>query len=74
MFLSSYSGQWLEPVGKMGCTMFNGPILHGMCHNVCNTWIQLSAIFDGLFQFFVHTLWQAVFHDCVIKYVLAKHL
>ena len=74
MLFSRKTGQRLKPMGVMSCSFFNGPFLDGSSYYVSNSRIQFFSSFDGLFQFFVHTLWQTVFHDCVIKYVLTKHL
>ena len=74
MLLRSHAGERLEPVGKMGGAVLNGPVLHGVGYYIRNAGIQLRTILNGLFQFFVHTLWQAVSHHSVIEYVLAKHL
>ena len=50
MLLGSDTGQRLEPMGIVGSTVGNGPILHGGGDSICYAGIQLRALIDGLAQ------------------------
>ena len=48
MLLGGDAGQRLEPVGKMGSTVGDSPILHGSGNSIRYAGIQLCALIDGL--------------------------
>ena len=50
MFLSGSFGQWLEPVGDMGHTMFHGPFFHPVGDAVCRRTVKALAAFDTIQQ------------------------
>ena len=60
-------------MGVVGSPSLNGPILHGMSHDVGNAGVQLSAVFDGLFQLPIYVLWQAIPHNPIVEYIPAEH-
>ena len=57
----------LEPVGKMGGPVFNGPILHGCRYGVGHLRVQVGTLIDGLFQRGVNICRQGGFHHSVVK-------
>ena len=61
------AGQGLEPMGKMGGAMLDGPILHGVCHSVGHFVIQAAALIDRFFQRGVDFIGKPCFHDAVVK-------
>ena len=56
VLLCSDSGQRLEPVGIMGGTVLDGPILHCLCYNISGGQRQLSSVINDLLHFFVYAL------------------
>ena len=74
MLLCSHACQRLEPVGIVGGSPLNCPVLHGMGNHIRNTGVQLCPVFNGFLQLLVHTLWQTVPHHRVIEYIFTEHL
>ena len=74
VFLRGHAGEGLKPVGIMGGSPLDGPILHGVGHNVGDAGIQLRSVLDCLLQFLINTLWKAVPHHGIVKYVPAEHI
>ncbi len=74
MLLCSYTGQGLEPVSVMGGPVADSPILHSVCHNVCDGRIQLRTVFYCLFQLFKNAFRQVLPHNGFIKHIFTKNL
>ena len=72
MLLGSDSGEGLEPVGVVGCSVGNRPVLHGGSHSIGNAGLQLRAVIDGLLQGLVHSGAELRLHNPVVKYQTAK--
>ena len=69
VLLGGNACQRLEPMGEMGRTVLDGPILHCARNDVGDAAVDLVTVCDGGKQGFVYLLWQALAHD-----VLAEHL
>ncbi len=67
VLLGGDAGQRLEPVGVVGGTFFDGPILHGVGHHRGHLGGKGNAGDDGLPQGLVGLLGQPLLHDLVIK-------
>ena len=74
MFLCSHTGQWLKPVGIMGSTFLDSPLLHLMCDDVCGLKIKFFSLIHDFMEFLVNFFWKTFLHDRVIEYVLAKNV
>ena len=72
VLLGGDAGQRLEPMGKMGRSMLDGPILHGLCHGVGHLAVQPAALVNGLFQRQIDVMGESRFHHAVIKYQCAE--
>ena len=66
------AGQRLEPVGIMGGTVSNGPVLHSGGNGIGYGCIQLGTLIDGLAQRLIDIRAQICLHDTVIKNQAAK--
>ena len=67
MLLRRDPGQGLEPMGKVGGTMFHGPVLHSVRYSIGHFIIQAAAFVDRLFQRGVDLVGKPCFHDTVVK-------
>ncbi len=74
VLLRSNACQRLEPVGIVGCAVFDGPLLHGMGHGIRDRGIQLIALGDGFLQLPVDAFRQTLPHDAVVEDVLSEDL
>ena len=72
VLLGGDAGQRLEPMGKMGRSMLDGPILHGLCHGVGHLTVQAAALVNGLFQRQIDVVGESRLHHAVIKYQCAE--
>ena len=50
VFFSCGSGQRLEPVGVMGCAVFQRPALHGVRDGIGGLTVKRPLIGDGFLQ------------------------
>ena len=64
----------LEPVGIVGRALVDGPVHHGVGHDICDPRVQGLAQAAGPFQAFVHPLRQPGAHGVVVKNAYAKDL
>lgn len=53
MFFRSQAGQGIENMGEMRGSLLDGPVFHGISHDISHGRIQLFAQFDGLLQGFI---------------------
>ena len=72
VLLGGDAGQRLEPMGKMGRSMLDGPILHGLCYGVGHLTVQPAALVNGLFQRQIDVMGEPCLHHAVIKYQCAE--
>ena len=62
MLFSGEAGHGLEPVGVMGGTHFDGPVLHGAGDDIGDFGIEPAAFVNNALKFLVHFLGQALAH------------
>ena len=74
VLLGGHAGQGLEPVGVVGGTLLNSPVLHGVGYYVGNGGIDGAPLFDGLGQSLVDLAGQPGAHDVVVEDHAAKEL
>ena len=74
VFLRRKSRQRLEPVGIMGGTFFNSPLLHSSCHHFRCHGIQFLPLIQGLVKFLVNLLRQLFQHYFIIENMDTKKL
>ena len=74
MLFGGDAGHGLEPVGKMGDPLGDGPILHGVGHGVGQIQIEGHSRVDGLAQRLVDILGQTFPHHLVVKDQTAEQL
>ena len=72
VLLGGNAGQRLEPMCKVGRTVLDGPILHGLCHGVGHLTVQPAALVNGLFQRQIDVMGEPCLHHAVIKYQCAE--
>ena len=58
----------LEPVGKVGGSLFDRPILHGVGHDIGRLAVKSFAFVDGTLDLLENVPRQARAHDGIIKY------
>ncbi len=73
VLFGGYTGHGLEPVGVMGDALFDGPVLHGVGHNVGHLQVQGSAVFDGALERLIGCLGKTLLHNSVVKNQTSKH-
>ena len=64
----------LEPVGEVGGSVFQSPVLHGVGHHIGHFRIQSLVLFDGGIQCLVGDGGQPLPHHVVVKYLGTKDL
>ena len=64
----------LEPVGIVGRTVFDRPILNGICHNIGISGIQGSTHLTGFGHCLIDRLRESCLHDFIIEDVACKVL
>ena len=74
MLLGGNAGQRLEPMGKVGRAVLDGPILHGIRHHIRYLVVQASALVNGLLQGNIDVMGKAFFHLSVVKYQCAENV
>ena len=74
MLLGRGAGQRLEPVGKVGGPLFDGPIPHGGSHGIGHIRVQGRAASNGLFERIVNLAGQSAPHDLIVEYHTSKDL
>ena len=74
MLLCGNSCQRLEPVCIVCCSVFNSPVLHGLCHYVRGVHGELSALVHNFYNLFVHILGKTLLHLAKREYVLSENL
>ena len=74
MLLRSDAGQRLEPVGVVGGSLLDCPLLHLVGNHIRRGQIQLLALLNGIFQLPVNLLGQAFLHHRIVEHVLSKDL
>ncbi len=67
MLLGGDAGQRLEPMGEMGSSFFDGPVLHGVGDDAGCVRIQFLTQLHGPFQRPVRLFGQAFLHHSVVK-------
>ena len=67
MLLGGNAGHWLKPMGKMGGTVFHGPVLHSCCHCIGNIQIQLSTLVDSFSERLINICRESCAHNSVVK-------
>ena len=72
MLFSSDAGQRLEPMGKVGSTVGDCPVLHGSGNSVGYAGIQLRTLINGLTKRLINIRAQICLHHAVIKDQTAK--
>ncbi len=68
VLLGGDAGEGLEPVGIMGGTLFDGPVLHNAGHNVRHIQIKGLALVDGCLQALVGGAGQTLLHNVLVEY------
>ena len=68
------AGHRLEPVGIVGSTLLNGPVLHGICNLICSIQRQLAAGGDTVFPDRKDFFRKAFPHGGFVEYVRAEQL
>ncbi len=72
VLLGGDAGQRLEPMGVVGGTVGDRPILHGGGHCIGHAGIQLCAVIDGLAQGLVDLRTQIGLHHPIVKHQTAE--
>ncbi|MPM33496.1 hypothetical protein SDC9_80072 [bioreactor metagenome] len=72
VFFRRDAGERLEPVRKVRCALFDGPVFHGVSDHVRYGKIQPPPRFDCGLHRFVGVLGQTRLHDRVVKNLAAK--
>ena len=72
MLFGSNAGQRLEPMGIVGRTMGDSPVLHGSGNSICHTRIQLRAMIDGFAKRLINIRAQICLHYAVVKHQTTK--
>ena len=67
MLLCRKSCHRLEPMGKMRCSVFHCPFLHGDCHCICHIYFQMRIRINSLSQCLVNILGKLIPHNLIIK-------
>jgi len=67
VLLGGYSVQGVEPVGEMSGAVFDGPILHGVCHDVRHLGIKALPVLDGGLKLPVGLGRKPLTHNVVIE-------
>ena len=67
------AGHGLEPMSKMGSSLFHGPVLHSLGHRIGHGQIELGPLIHGLAQRFIHRLGQSGLHHAVVKGFASKN-
>ena len=67
------AGHGLEPVGKMRCTLFKRPVLHGICNYLCCFTVEPLAELYGALDLLICLLGEPRLHDAVVKHHRSKH-
>ena len=68
------AGQRLEPVGEMGGSPLNGPLLHAVGDEVRDLRVQFFPGVDRLPELLVHALREILPHGRVVEYVASEIL
>ena len=68
------AGHGLEPVGKMRRAELNGPVLHGIGHNVGRSQIEPLALVDSRVDVLEDLLRQLLLHNRFAEYVTTKEI
>ena len=68
------TGHGLEPVGVVGCALFDGPVLHDSSDFRCQRTVQRGALHQTLLQSGIGIRTQTLSHLLVIKYHASKQL
>ena len=72
VLLGGDSGHRLKPVGKVGGSFFDGPVLHGVGHHVCHAQIQGRSLLNGCFERLVGVFRKPFLHNGVVKHETAE--
>ena len=67
VLLGGDAGHGLEPVGEMGRTLFDSPVLHCVCHNICHLKVEMFSVFYGALHCPVGFLRQLFLHRRVAE-------
>ena len=67
VLLGGDTGHRLEPVSKVGSTLLDSPVLHGVGNDVCNIALEGAALADGALERFIGVLGQALAHDGIVE-------
>ena len=68
MLLCSNVGKRLEPVGKMGRAMLQGPFLHTIGNIVCNGKVKGTSIVDAVDQSVINLDIQVFTHFVAVEH------
>ena len=72
VLLGGNAGQRLEPMGIVGSTVGDSPVLHGSGNSICHTGVQLCAMIDGLTKRLINIRAQTCLHYAVVKHQTTK--
>ena len=67
-------GQRMEPVGEMGGSPLNGPLLHTVGDEIRDLRVQLLPGVDRLPELLVHAFREILSHGRVVEYVASEIL
>ena len=73
MLFGSDTREGLEPMRVMGSSLFDCPILHGICHGIGNRGVDLLAFLNDVQHCLKYTLRQALSHHLFIEYHIAEN-
>ena len=68
------AGHGLEPVGKMRRAELNGPVLHGIGHNVGRSQIEPLALVDSRVDVLEYVLRQLLLHNRFAEHMTTKEI
>ena len=64
---------WLEPMCEVGTALFDCPVLHCVCNDICKLDIKRHAVLDSFFQLLIGVFWEPFPHDRVIENIRAEN-
>ena len=63
----------LEPVGEVGSSLFNSPVLHCVRNHGCGVRIKGTTVLYGALERLICFFGQALTHYAVVKYIACKN-
>ena len=73
VLFGGYARKGLEPVGIVGSAFFYCPVLHCVCHNVCNRRVYGLTRSNGFCQGFIDLLGKPLTHDLVVEHHASEY-